>query len=122
MDENKEREIVNRVKDLFGDVLDEYCEQLEKTGKAEITKRMKEKIIEISGLTKTSRVYQNNKDRMPWYLEKTKNETPESILNDCVSKVAISPTYLHSIVTVMLLMPIIAEKLQKERSRYHKGE
>lgn len=112
MDENKEREIVKRVIDLFSDVLDEYCEQLEKTGKVEITKSMREKIIEVGNLTETSKVYQNNKDRMPEYLEKTKNETPESILNDCVSKVAISPTYLHSIGTVMLLMPIIAERLQ----------
>lgn len=104
-----------KITSIFGDIMDEYFDQIEKTETVIITKSMEENIHKISHIAKECEVYKNNHDRGEWYRDRAKNEPPENILNDCVRKVAISPTYIHTVVTIILLMPIISEKLKQER-------
>lgn len=99
--------------DELNDLMIELLENIDVENEV-FGKRAREIIDEVSDFAEKSTLYKEQTERHKEAMDWTKNESVWGIYTHMLLKIVCAPTTVHRNASVILLMPILKEKLREE--------
>ena len=100
---------INELNDLMIELIDTIGDT-----KKEFNQRAREIIDEVSDFAEKSTFYKEQTEQHKEAMEWTKHESAWNIYMHMLCKIVAAPTTIHRNSSVILLMPILREKLREE--------